>query len=62
MKGGITTEHTMWCAICEFWDQQSYRLKRSFIKHMRAKGWKKKQGRWVCPDCAAMGAVLSKED
>lgn len=51
-KGRITTEYTVWCAICELWLTEAMKSKREFGRDLRADGWvlRRKCG-WVCPKC-----------
>ena len=50
-NGTITTEHTVWCCICDVWFQWSESYMSWFIKIIREDGWRKIKGKWVCPDC-----------
>jgi len=51
MSGCITTEYTAWCGRCSHWEQESEARKRDMEKVIRARGWKKVKGLWVCPKC-----------
>ena len=55
--GKITHEFTAWCSKCSEWDQEAGEWKKSeAIKRFKERGWMKKKGLWVCPNC------LSKEN
>jgi hypothetical protein len=49
-KGGITTEKTVWCGICNQWEQAGA---GGHVKRFKHEGWRrsKKYG-WLCPVCA----------
>jgi hypothetical protein len=50
-SGKITTEHTIWCGICEEWVQLPISTKRAMQAAARRDGWRQVGGRWVCPEC-----------
>lgn len=52
MKLSITTEHTVWCARCNQWEQQSEPLISKFQRKMRKGGWCIRKGETVCKLCA----------
>ena len=52
MKLSITTEHTIWCARCNRWDQQSTKLVSKFTRQKRREGWCIRKGETVCKECA----------
>lgn len=49
--GNISTERTVWCCRCEQWHQETSRLKSRFVKEIEAMGWRRIEGKWVCPEC-----------
>lgn len=50
--GRISTERTVWCALCDEWHQEAVRTKAEMAEAARALGWHKiKTHGWVCPAC-----------
>lgn len=50
-SGNITREATVWCGYCEEWHQDTGYKMHWFQKVIKSLGWKKIEGRWVCPKC-----------
>ena len=48
---GITTEHTVWCSVCEFWEQICIHRMSDTIIEAKRRGWRNVKGKWVCPTC-----------
>ena len=49
--GVITVQHTIWCAVCEQWDQRSGR-KSLCLSEWKEEGWKKVRNQgWTCVGC-----------
>lgn len=52
--GDISTEKTAWCSRCAVWEQLTQDMWRpSAPDEFRRRGWRKINGKWVCPDCLA---------
>lgn len=50
--GRISTEYTIWCGACEYWEQEAFfENRKAFEKAMRKGGWAKRRGVFVCPTC-----------
>lgn len=51
--GTITHEMTAWCGSCEHWHQTSEhgKCEREFTTALRRAGWRRIDGKWVCPKC-----------
>jgi hypothetical protein len=48
----ISTEYTVWCARCNYWDQRQSQSKLKFARSCRKQGWCIREGKTVCPECA----------
>lgn len=59
--GHITREHTAWCGGCAYWQTFASYLKRDVIDKMKVQGWRKRNGKWHCPDCALREFALSRD-
>lgn len=55
--GMMTTQQTVWCGNCHFWDSLSG-SKSSVTKEMLKTGWSKSNGKWLCPNCTRSGVKL----
>jgi len=50
-RGSITTEHTIWCSVCNRWDQICERTMARTIQVAKKNGWRKINDYWVCLSC-----------
>lgn len=52
-SGKITTEYTAWCSTCNVHDTYAHGgTKKHAMADFRRRGWRAKNGLWVCPQCA----------
>lgn len=53
IKGQITRQFTVWCALCDEWYQVSCNIQTGAVKRFELVSWKKdKKHGWLCPDHA----------
>jgi hypothetical protein len=51
-KGYISKQFTVWCGLCNKWDQASAPRNKVFVAEIKAAGWRSySHFGWVCPAC-----------
>ncbi len=53
IDGRIAVNYVVKCDTCEQWEDGEEWKKSSFTTNIRCKGWRKRAGKWICPDCIA---------
>jgi len=52
-NGRIQREYTIWCSKCHWWEHLEEWTVHGCERQARSRGWRKRKGLWVCPDCIA---------
>lgn len=60
LSGEISTRHQVSCRTCERWDIELCHGMRAFKRAIKARGWTRHRGYWLCRIC--LGKALREEE
>jgi len=59
-KGHISVQHTVWCGVCNRWEQHDG-PKKECVDEWKREGWRRsRKFGWVCPACRRRGVSPGK--